>query len=295
MNKAKAAVDSFLAKDGKHDTTVHEVINPAVEHETVIRSERDETQTAIDREVHQDHYHTSVQPVQAREVLPEEHIETVADVENRTYQHGNADHVKQRLAAERAQFKNTRNVSDIQHTETTEPTIAGEHVHHHVHESIQPIVQKETIQPSVVHTTIPIHEVHQNEPKHHTATQLPAVTLDEFRRQGGQLGGREEHTDAFEGEPKSVGGTLGGSRAAGTTSLTEGDTYGAGTYGSTASGAGTTTGGTTYGAGTSCGTRYSTERSRGSTSSGGKRQGLIDKLNPMKSSMDVEGRTGITH
>jgi hypothetical protein len=25
MNKAKAAVDNFLARDGKHDTTVHEV------------------------------------------------------------------------------------------------------------------------------------------------------------------------------------------------------------------------------------------------------------------------------
>merc|ERR1711964_794803 len=127
------------------------------------------------------------------------------------------------LAAEQAQFKNARTVGDTQHTSSANPTIAGEHVHHHVHENIQPVIQKETIQPSVVHTTVPVHEVHQNEAKHHTATSLPAVTMDEFKKQGGHLSGRDERTDAFAGEPRSVGGTLGGAGAHGTTSLTEKD------------------------------------------------------------------------
>jgi hypothetical protein len=231
--------------------------------------------------------------------------------------------------AESAQFKNTRNVHDVQHTAVTSPTIASEHVHHHVHEIIQPVVEKETIQPSVVHTTIPIHEIHQNEPKHHSASQLAAVTMDEFKRQGGYLGGREEHTDSFEGEPKSVGGTLGGARAAGTTSLTDreasrydtsrsetsrSDTLGTGTRTTDTSTTGrsstgrstadsttaartaagtaadmTATNGT--GAGTGAGMAEKTRR-QGSTSSGGKRLGLIDKLNPMRSS--DEGRGAIS-
>jgi len=41
-------------------------------------------------------------------------------------------------------------------TRTVSPTIAGEHIHHHVHETIQPVVQKEVIAPSVVHTTVSI-------------------------------------------------------------------------------------------------------------------------------------------
>lgn len=280
----------------------------------MIRTERDELQTAIDREVHQDHYHTSVQPVQDRQVLPEQHIDRVAPVENRSFQHGNPDQVKQRLAAEAAQFKNSKHVSEVEHTSVTSPTISGEHVHHHVHEIIQPVVQKETIQPSVVHTTIPIHEVHQNEPKHHSASQLPAVTMEDFKRQGGYLTGREEHTDSFEGEPKSVGGTLGGSRAAGTTSLTEGDysrstargepvsTTSTGLADSTTAArtaAGFTGAGTGAGVGTTATTTTSSTgggvmgtgasyaektRSHGSTSSGGKRHNLMDKLNPMKSS-----------
>lgn len=72
-------------------------------------------------------------------------------------------------------------------------------------------MQKETIQPSVVHTTIPIHEIHQNEAKHHAASALPAVSMADFKKQGGSLQGREERYDGFEGEPKAVGGALGGS------------------------------------------------------------------------------------
>jgi hypothetical protein len=336
MNKARSAIDSLLARDGKHDTSVHEIIKPAVEHEEVIRTQREEMQTAVDREVHQDHYHTSVQPVSHREVLPEEHIDRVAALEHRNFQHGNPELVKQRLAAEAAQFKNTRNVSETEHTSTTSPAIVGEHVHHHVHEIVQPVVQKETIQPSVIHHTIPIHEVHQNEAKPHTATQLPAVTMDEFKRQGGCLTGREEHTDSFEGEPKSVGGTLGGARAAGTTSLTENEPYtgtgsgrgatttthtGTGTSGTglgtrttesdsttaartaasaaagtSAAGATTTgaTGASTTGTSGAGGSFFGGDRShthRGSTSSGSKRHGLMDRLNPMKSSVD-EGSRG---
>jgi len=321
MNKAKEAVAGFLNKDGKHDTTVHESINPAVTNERVTRTQHEEQQTAIDREVHQDHHHTSIQPVKDREVLPEQHSHQMAGVEHRHHQHGNDDHVKQRLEAEASQFKNTREVGDVQHSSSQGGTIAGEHVHHHVHENIQPIVQKETIQPSVVHTTVPIHEVHQNEAKHHTATQLPAVSMGEFRNQGGHLGGREERTDAFKGEPRSVGGTLGGHGAQGTTSLTEeegrrGYSNTSGTHNSNALNkadpridsdrdGSRTVGGTTgttgnIGAGSSApgttgtGIGRNTSDNVGHTSHGvehGKKPGLMDKLNPKKDA-DGDGKAG---
>merc|ERR1712093_728345 len=267
MDKAKAAVGSFLHKDGKHDTTVHETVNPAV-----------------DREVHQDHHHTSVQPIKDREVLPEQHNHQMAGVETRNLKHGNDEHVKERLAAEQAQFKNARTVGDTQHTSSANPTIAGEHVHHHVHENIQPVIQKETIQPSVVHTTVPVHDVHQNEAKHHTATSLPAVTMDEFKNQGGHISGRDERTDAFAGEPRSVGGTLGGAGAHGTTSLTEKDGHHKphdthGTHSTHGTGAGV--GGTGLGSSTS----------HSSSNTTGAKPGLMDKLNPKKDA-DGDGKAG---
>lgn len=72
------------------------------------------------------------------------------------------------------------------------------------------MVQKETIQPSVVHTTVPVHEIHTNEAKHHAASALPAVSMADFKKQGGSLSGREERYDGFEGEPRAVGSALGG-------------------------------------------------------------------------------------
>ncbi|TVY13772.1 hypothetical protein LARI1_G007928 [Lachnellula arida] len=325
MDKAKAKIGNFLSKDGKHETTVHETINPAVQNEHVTRTQHNEQTKAVDREVHQDHHHTSVQPIQDREVLPEQHSHQMAGIEHRNITHGTDEHAKSRLAAEQAQFKNTREVGETQRTNAQGETIAGEHVHHHVHENIQPIIQKETIQPSVVHTTVPVHEVHQNEAKHHTASQLPPVSMSEFQSQGGHLGGREERTDAFAGEPRSVGGTLGGQGAHGTTSLTEADGSRTGTghhhgsstghHGSTGTGSAVGNNGTSIGNngssgnyatgnsgltgsstghnGTSVGNNGTSTGTHGSsTTTTGKKPGLMDKLNPKKDT-DGDGKAGI--
>lgn len=210
MDKARQAVSDFMAKAGHHDTTVHEKVAPAVVHETVNPHRHEEVTTAVDKEIHQDHYHTSVQPVFDKEVLPEQHQHNIAAVQHRTFEHGNDRDVAARLEAEAAQFVNKREVAPTRETRATAPTVAGEHIHHHVHETIQPIVQKETIQPTVVHTTIPIHEVHHNAAQYHTTSALPAVSMADFKKQGGVLTGREERYDGFEGEPRSVGGALSG-------------------------------------------------------------------------------------
>jgi len=293
MDKAKQAVSGFLSKDGKHDTTVHETVNPAVQNEHVTKTHHENVTKAVDREVHQDHHHTSVQPIKDKEVLPEQHTHNMAGVEHREINHGNDDHVRQRLEAERAQFKNTREVGETQHTASAAPSMAGEHVHHHVHETIQPVIQKETIQPSVVHTTVPVHEVHHNEAKHHTASALPAVTMDEFKHKGGSIGGREERVDSFGGEPRTVGSTLGGHGAKGTTSLTEpnGGHHHNGNSAdhnlATGTGPGMTGNNVTSGGVGSTGTHTG---AHGDTTTH-KKPSLMDKLNP-KIDADGDGKAG---
>ena len=125
---------TFRQKAGHHDTTVHEKVAPAVVNEQVVKQRHEEAQTAIDREVHQDHYHTSVQPVKDREVLPEQHSHRMAPVEQREIQHGDSSAIKARLEQERMQFQNTRTEAGTKETHSVAPVIAGEHVHHHVHE-----------------------------------------------------------------------------------------------------------------------------------------------------------------
>ena len=215
MESAKAAVKDFMHKSGKHDTTVHETVAPAVTKETIAQEQREHVTTAVDKEVHQDHYHTSVQPIKDAETLPEQHHHRMIPVEERQFEHGNDADVKARLGQEAAQFKDeTRHVEGA-HMTNAAPVIAGEHVHHHVHETIQPVVEKQTIEPHVVHTTVPVHEVHHNEAQHHSTTALPAVTMDEFKNKGGALTGREERHDGFAGEPRSIGKTTHGTGSSG--------------------------------------------------------------------------------
>ncbi|KAG9545167.1 hypothetical protein KCU79_g16622, partial [Aureobasidium melanogenum] len=287
MDSAKAAVKEFMSKSGHHDTTVHEKVAPAVTHESHQLQQHEQIQTAIDKEVHQDHYHTSIQPIKDREVLPEQHHHNLAAVEHRSFEHGNDAQVKERLAAEAAQFRDERTELEAVHSKSIAPTIGGEHIHHHVHETIQPVVNKETIEPHVVHTTVPIHEVHHNAAQHHTASALPAVSMADFKKQGGVLTGREERYDGFEGEPRTVGGAHTSTTTTGT--------------GLTGSGLSNTTGRETLGervregeadlkhghstTGTGYGRESEIDPKTGKPS-------LMDKLNPKKDA-DRDGKAGM--
>jgi len=106
--------------------------------------------------------------------------------------------------------------------------------------------------------------------------------MDEFRRQGGSINGREERSDAFQGEPKAVGGALGGTGARGTTSLTDPDPSSHSSHGHHS---GSTNHGTTTGSGLT---------GTSSTSHDGthKKPSLMDKLNPKKDT-DGDGKSGI--
>ena len=111
-------------------------------HETINRTEHEQVQTAIDKEVHQDHYHTSVQPVEDRVQLQEQHHHNIVPVEHRSYEHDSPEQVQLRLQQEQAKFRDEQERVEGQKTSSVAPIVAGEHIHHHVHETIQPVVNK---------------------------------------------------------------------------------------------------------------------------------------------------------
>ncbi|CAD0099650.1 unnamed protein product [Aureobasidium mustum] len=287
MDSAKAAVKEFMSKSGHHDTTVHEKVAPAVTHESHQLQQHEQIQTAIDKEVHQDHYHTSIQPIKDREVLPEQHHHNLAAVEHRSFEHGNDAQVKERLAAEAAQFRDQRTEVEAVHSKSIAPTIGGEHIHHHVHETIQPVVNKETIEPHVVHTTVPIHEVHHNAAQHHTASALPAVSMADFKKQGGVLTGREERYDGFEGEPRTVGGAHTSTTGTGLTGAGLGNTTGRETLGERVrEGEADLKHGHSH---STTGTGYGRESEIDSKTG---KPSMMDKLNPKKDA-DHDGKAGM--
>ncbi|KAB5562968.1 hypothetical protein GE09DRAFT_766071 [Coniochaeta sp. 2T2.1] len=321
MDKTKEAVKNFMSKSGHHDTTVHEQVAPAVKHETIKPKQHEEIVTAVDKEVHQDHYHRQVQPVHDREVLPEQHKHNVGGVVNREFDHRNNNEVERALKAEESKLRDERVVQETQRTQTRAPVVEGEHVHHHVHETIQPVIQKEVIQPEVVHTTVPVHEVHHKSAEIHGTTTLPPVSINEFQKQGGVLSGHHERTSHFDGCPEGVHhngcpegshpnhqssrttgatgtGTGIGNNQSSTTSSTSHHVTGEGREGSGRGLGGSVpgqTGHTSHNAtGTTTGTHNTTDTATGThgTTDTHKKPSLLDRLNPMKDA-DHDGKKGM--
>lgn len=294
MDRAKVAVQEFLHKADHSDTTVHEKVAPAVVHETVKEARKIEEQPVIDREVHVDHYHTSVQPVYDREILPEKHVHQSLPVEHREVRHGDDRGVSTRLQQEAARFHDKTVHAGVQETHVKVAPVVGEHKHHHVHETIQPVLQKETIQTHVVHTTVPIHEVHHEGTKVHSTTALPAVSMTEFKAQGGALSGREERYDGFEGEPKNIASTLGSGSHIGGVGPSVGHYSGTGLTGHHHNATTTTGTGLTghHHDTTTTGTGLTGHNHGNTTTTGTHKPSLLDKLNPLKDT-DHDGKKGI--
>ncbi|KAL9529315.1 hypothetical protein SMMN14_07396 [Sphaerulina musiva] len=210
MEEARHAIEAFLARNGHHDTTVHETVAPAVTHELVTRTEHRNLTRAVDREIHQDHYHTSVQPITQEERSEEQNHNVVQDVEEQNFEYGDPEDTSRRLAELDAEYQNSREEVIAESTTTELPTIEGLHVHHHVHERIQPVIDKRTYETHIYHVVVPVREIHHNAAHYHPSSPLATVTLDQFKQAGGTLNGREERYDAFEGEPRAVSKALSG-------------------------------------------------------------------------------------
>jgi len=202
--------------DGKHKTTVDQDTRSAVTQEEVRPHHHENITTAVDREVHQDHHQTRVQPVLDKEVLPEKHTHKVLPVEHKTFEEGSAREDTQRLQQDAAQYKSTSRTANTTHSQSMAPTVAGERIHHHVHEHIQPVIQKETIAPETEHVTVPIHETVHKGAVHHDTTTLPTKTMQEFAGTGGveNLRGTGTRTlQEYEGCPKPLRETAESQRA----------------------------------------------------------------------------------
>ncbi|KAI1296136.1 hypothetical protein F5Y03DRAFT_297106 [Xylaria venustula] len=167
---------------GDNDTaTIDKTTADAVEHETVYRKHQEREQKVVDKERHQDHYKTTVQPLKEREVVPEKHQHEQADTQRKYVDHrSNENDAKVLLERKQGQFKDTTEEAGVKSQKVQEPTLTSEHVHHHLHETVQPVIEKETVVPSVTHKTVPIKEVHQDPTVDEGVTVNPPMSREEF-------------------------------------------------------------------------------------------------------------------
>lgn len=112
---------------------------PAVEHKHVKKQHETREQTFVHKDKHQDHYHTTIQPLKDSETLPEKHDRT-QDTRRRSINNDHSD-AKKKAEASRSGFKNTSDQEQFE-TKTREPTQQDVHVHNHWHETVQPVIEK---------------------------------------------------------------------------------------------------------------------------------------------------------
>ncbi|KFY22814.1 hypothetical protein V491_02712 [Pseudogymnoascus sp. VKM F-3775] len=164
---------------GDEDTTLESEVSPAVEHRHVKKQHETREQTFIHKDKHQDHYHTTIQPLKDSETLPERHDRT-QETRRRSINNDHSD-AKKKAEAGRSGFKNTTDQEQFE-TKTKEPTQEDVHVHNHWHETVQPVIEKEVIDPSITHKRIDIEENIQEPAKYHGVTTNSAVSADEFKK-----------------------------------------------------------------------------------------------------------------
>lgn len=112
-----------------HDdsTTVHKEEAAAVIHEDVKPQELEKVDTIVDREVHQDHYHTTILPVKDQKVLPAKHVYQENEAEQEIDHRDNK--AKKKVKQEAAGIHNERTVEDTTYSKEYAPTKEGEHIH----------------------------------------------------------------------------------------------------------------------------------------------------------------------
>lgn len=136
------ATDVDEATVGQKDTTVEQEVAPAVEHTHVKKVHETQEQTVVDRERHQDHYHTTIQPLKDQDIEATKHDQVTADtIERQVNKDDDAAKIKAKAEADRAGLESTRD-EELHEKTSKDDTIVGEHVHHHVHETIVPVIEK---------------------------------------------------------------------------------------------------------------------------------------------------------
>lgn len=168
------------------DTTVKSEVAPAVEHTHVRKEHETREQKFVEKERHQDHYHTTIQPLKDSEVQDEEH-DHVQETKHRVINKDD-NTAKAKAETDVAGLESTEDQREFE-SKTKEPTVTDEHVHHHLHETVQPVIEKEVVVPSVTHKRIDVKEKIKDPSKHHEVTTNSAISVEEFEK---KLGGKTE-------------------------------------------------------------------------------------------------------
>jgi len=182
------------------ETVADQTVAPAVEHDTIKREHETRDRDVVEKEIHKDHYHTTIQPLKDTEVQATKHEFEQAPTEYRSVEKDDGA-AEAKVAKKLASFHDSVKEEETKETHAQDETVVGEHVHHHLHEIIQPVIEKgkevqsgiflseyvadgifaEVIQKSVTHVTHPIKETVHEKSDDHGVPKAKPISVEEFK------------------------------------------------------------------------------------------------------------------
>ncbi|KAH9809655.1 hypothetical protein DFH28DRAFT_933569 [Melampsora americana] len=174
--------------DASETTETQKVVAP-VTHNLIKHQETEEVLRAREHDRHIHH------PVKDLEIRDEVHHNSVAPT---TIINENLSSTAEDAAAYESigtQFKDR-----VEHAQSKREVIdLGETVqvreHHHVHNVIQPVIEKETHDRHRIHTTLPVHQITHEAPIIHNSINHEPLKMEDFLKNGGSLTSTTTHSD----------------------------------------------------------------------------------------------------
>ena len=170
---------------GKVDQDVQHLA--AVTHETHQRHEVEEVQRQREHERHVHHIQHHVQPVVDSEHSAEKVHSKIHPVTRVQETHASTDKDAALLTSVAGKHKDEYTEAPLHRQVVDKGELVNESIHHHVHNVVQPIIEKDSHEYHRIQTTIPTHVVTHEAPIVHESTQHKPVSKDEFLSGGGSL------------------------------------------------------------------------------------------------------------
>lgn len=137
------ATDVSSSGIGEGEATVDTEVAPAVEHTHVNKTHETREQTHIQREIHQDHYHTTIQPLTEAVVAPEKQDYVLQKEEKAVGEDDGRAAKKAKLDLDAAVGDGPRlDVEEGKEKVVGDGVVVREVVHHHLHQTILPVIEK---------------------------------------------------------------------------------------------------------------------------------------------------------
>lgn len=186
VNKQVESTQSSAKVSGKSGQPTTETYDKEVSseapkvHERIHRTEVEEDQDIVDKEHHVNHYKQKIQPIAVKE------DDGVTDVQGKVSQTEKAKDLsghkqtEEQIAKQNSSVTNSSDTA-VKHETARKAAEVKESTHHHVHERVQPVIEKDVYQKEVKHNKNFVHEVIQDPDVVEETETLPTVSAEDLK------------------------------------------------------------------------------------------------------------------